>query len=302
MIRCRPFHRSAFTMVELLVILAIIGVLVGLLLPAVQHIRAAATRMSCANHLHQIGIALHAFHDTYQAFPSNGNWIPGQTIPDVNGVPFIPTTKQTIYQTITFYWGVGDPTLGPTEQTGSWAFSILPYIEQNNVYRNRDWTAGVETYVCPARRTATPVATPPADAYGEYDGGGWVWGKTDYAANNRVIYGRPYCRPLSIITDGTSQTILIGEKALNSLLYPTGSWFYDEPFFLGNARGTRRIGTKIVPDRPDNLFWDNWGSNHTGGAQFLFADGSVRLLPFATPSDVVQALLTPAGGESVPDY
>jgi prepilin-type processing-associated H-X9-DG protein len=145
---------------------------------------------------------------------------------------------------------------------------------------------------------------PHDDEYGSYDGGGWPWGKTDYAANRYLIPNRPTCLPLAAITDGTSHTVVVGEKAMSPLNYMTGTWYWDEPFFTGGSGGTQRWGGKIVRDsaRMGFAYRENWGSPHTAGAQFAFADGSVHLLPFGTASRIVVALLTPSGGEIVPDF
>jgi prepilin-type processing-associated H-X9-DG protein len=102
------------------------------------------------------------------------------------------------------------------------------------------------------------------------------------------------------VTDGTSNTILVGEKSLDPKAYDTGGWFWDEPIFAGGgAGGTVRGGSQVKQDAPLVRFPDNWGSAHAGGALFLFADGSVRLLAFETPSTTVNALLSPSGGEVV---
>ena len=293
-IRRHP-HRSGFTLMELVVVLAIIGVLIGLLLPAVQQVRESASRTSCANNLKQIGLAFQNFHGTYGFLPSRGGGFVSP-IRATDGHLFIPRVHEIVFQDVTGYYPVGDPMLEPRRQTGSWAFTILPFLEQSAVYQQRSWTSGVKLYACPSRRGSEPQL-PADDEFGDYDGGGWVWGKSDYAANSLLLWGRPYTNPLAFVTDGTSHTLLVGEKALSPILYTSGSWFEDEPFFLGNAPGTNRRGELIVKDARTLIFIGNWGAAHTTGAQFVFADGSTRLMTYGMDRSVVHGLLTPNGGE-----
>jgi prepilin-type processing-associated H-X9-DG protein len=192
---------------------------------------------------------------------------------------------------------VGDPTYGPSQQTGSWAYSLLPFLDGDDVYRQRAWDKGYKLYICPARR-GYASQLPVNDEYGQYFGGGWKWAKTDYA----VVYGpatggRGRPKPVEIYTDGTSQTVLVGEKAMSPQLYTTGTWYWDEPYFFGNAPGNRRGGTRVIKDAPGVLFVDSWGSAHLSGVQFLYADGSVRLMKFNTSLETVQALITPNSGD-----
>jgi prepilin-type N-terminal cleavage/methylation domain-containing protein/prepilin-type processing-associated H-X9-DG protein len=302
----RAFHssrRDAFTLIELLVVIAIIAVLIGLLVPAVMRVREAASRMSCANHLKQVGVAMHLHRDTYQTFPGNGGWDGKQTIKDVNGNPIYVYTQDLVLPA-PFIWGVGDPNRGGSDQTGSWAYAILPYIEQENMYRQQAWTIPVSLYICPSRRTALAQQAHD-DARGTYNGGGWAWGKTDYAANARLIPNRPaLCLNVTDIRDGASHTILAGEKAMDIDYETTGSWYWDEPFFLGGSDSTSRKGTSIIRDKRGTFLEvrENWGSPHPGGAQFVFADGSVHMIPYETTPQIVLALLTPAGGEVVPNF
>jgi prepilin-type N-terminal cleavage/methylation domain-containing protein/prepilin-type processing-associated H-X9-DG protein len=293
--------RPGFTLLELLVVVGIIAVLIGLLLPAVQKVRAAAARLSCGNNLHQIGLALQMHLDAWRVFPSNGGWDGKQTILDTDGQPFVPyTTDFTTGQT--YYWGAGQPGCAPRNQPGSWAYPLLPFLEQQNADQARQWTTAVPFFICPSRRSAGAEPVVGEDAYGRYGGGGWTWGKIDYAANQDAIPLRPRCRPLDDFTDGTSQTILAGEKAFDPLVETPTSWYWDEPFFLGGSAGTARLGVQIVHDGPGIPYKGNWGSAHSGGAQFLFADGSVHLLFYAIAWPTVNALLTPDQGEVVSGY
>jgi prepilin-type processing-associated H-X9-DG protein len=205
---------------------------------------------------------------------------------------------------VTYYWGVGDPHRIGSDQTGSWAFAILPYIEQESLYDTQTWTFPVKLYSCPSRRPAIAQLAVNDDR-GVYNGGGWLWGKTDYAANALVCPNRPGgCLNLLNITDGTSHTLLVGEKAMDSNYYTTGTWYWDEPFFLGGSDSTIRSGNVVMPDQPGTYYQirKNWGSAHPAGAQFVFADGSVHTIPYATSPTVVAALLTPNGNEIVPDF
>ncbi len=302
MLRASQRHGRAFTLVELLVVIAIFAVLIALLLPAVQKVREAASRISCANHLKQVGLAFHQHHDAQGCFPSNGGWDGKQTIQATDGSAIKVYTWDDVIPH-PYYWGDGAPDRGPADQTGCWAYALLPYIEQEALFRSADWAKPVPLYHCPSRRA--PLAAPATnDVHALYNGGGWKWAKTDYAANYFVVLPRPSCLRIVEISDGTSNTLLAGEKAMSPTNYASGTWFWDEPFFTGGSDSTARKDVLLLKDSKGldegEKYRENWGAAHSAGANMLFADGSVRHVRFGTPADVVGALMTPAGGEVVP--
>jgi prepilin-type N-terminal cleavage/methylation domain-containing protein/prepilin-type processing-associated H-X9-DG protein len=294
--------RSAFSLIELMVVIAIIAVLIGLLLPAVQKVRESAFVTSCQNNLRQVGIALSQFQSINKVYPSNGGWDGKQTILSTSGTPFTPTTFDFTTNQL-YTWGVGDPLLGPTNQMGSAGFAILPWIERDLMFNNRDWAQGVSLYVCPLRRNALPQLVVAQDGNGKYDGGGWKWGKIDYAANLYVFDNRPNCRDPLTVSDGLSNTIFAGEKAFNPRVEAAQSWYWDEPFFLGGSKGTSRGGLALLHDNrgnwQDNPYKNNWGSPHSGGVNFLMGDGAVRMFGRGVSTETMAALLTPDGNDPV---
>jgi prepilin-type processing-associated H-X9-DG protein len=295
--------RLAATLIELLIVTAIIGILLGLLLAAVQRVREAALRTRCASNLKQVGLALHLFHDANGCFPTSGGLPPGR-----GSWPVIAT----IHKGKRKVWGVGDPALPPRQQSGPWAYAILPYLEMEAAFRNRTFAVVVPSYMCPGRGRQNPQAVPAQDPVfldDQYESSGVnPWGKTDYASNRLIALGEytNTTRPgttvgIEGVSDGTTATILVGEKSMDTRGYDTGGWLWDEPIFAGGgAGGTVRSGTIVQRDGPNVWFPDHWGSAHAAGCNFAYVDGSVRLLRYGVEQTVMGRLLTPAGGE-VPD-
>lgn len=285
---------AGFTLIEVLVVITLISVMLSLLLPAVQAAREAARRLYCNNNLKQIGVALHMHHDIYRVLPSNGG-TDDSTIVRVDGtaVKILTTDFATGG---TYYWGVGTPNKTPQNQTGCWAYAILPYEEQEDAYRMRAWTIIQPAYLCPSRARDT-VKPPQNDIYGKYEGGGWAWCKTDYVGNQFLFPNRPRCLSLAQITDGLSNTVLVGEKVIDYEVHSSTTWYWDEPLFSGGSQGTVRQGIRILQDAVGVTFKGNWGSSHPAGSNFLLADGSVRPMSYETPWLPFQAMLTPDKGE-----
>jgi prepilin-type N-terminal cleavage/methylation domain-containing protein/prepilin-type processing-associated H-X9-DG protein len=316
----RVRSRRGFTLIELLVVIAIIAVLVGLLLPAVQKIRETAARMSCQNNLKQIGLGLTQHHTQFGVFPSNG-YFPGGTVlfsTQPAGGPVYP-------------WGIGDANKSPATQTGPWSYSVLPFIEQTNAHDQLfigSKTAPiavanvVKIYLCPSRGRDGAESCPAVDPGPTYPGWAYQtgtlnpWGKSDYAANPDIaLDGGPFpsnSKLVSVtdITDGASNTILVGEKSLDPDAFNIGGWANDEPYVLGGTKSLVRYGSLLLQDRSGlgTAALTNWGSAHPGTAQFVYADGSVHSLTVAVnnapgpwPGTILQWLLTRNKGETLPD-
>ena len=267
----RPhFKRHGFTLIELLVVIAIIAILIALLVPAVQKVREAAIRTQCINNLKQIGLAMHNHHGNLKVFPTCGTtW----AIPPLYSAP-------------------GVPLVGVQQQAG-WGFAILPYIDQQPAWTGNGATtidqcqinaisSVIPAFYCPARRA--PTALPPTGAwYGP--SGTYAHGTMDYAASNLENTGMiayQVCRRIADVTDGTSNTILVGEKKLD--LYYLNQYQGDdnEGYSAGWDHDSMRQ-TTIQPQKDSNNGgWgeQRFGSSHPAGFNCVFGDGTVRQISY----------------------
>jgi prepilin-type N-terminal cleavage/methylation domain-containing protein len=206
-------QRAGFTLIELLVVIAIIAILIALLIPAVQKVREASNVAQCKNQLKQMGLAFHNHHDTFNVFPSGGtDWTNSDRVAD-HGIP-ADYNKQS--------WG--------------WAYQILPYLEQRDLWAGDEFTAAeteIATYICPSFRG--PIVRPYAQGnnpngtnrrammdYTANAGTYGTWSDLKIGANamdGAIVpskSGSGLVRKLNDITDGTSQTLLVGEKYVDA--------------------------------------------------------------------------------------
>jgi prepilin-type N-terminal cleavage/methylation domain-containing protein/prepilin-type processing-associated H-X9-DG protein len=300
-------RRRGFTLIELLVVIAIIGVLIALLLPAVQKVREAANRISCQNNLKQIGLGVLNFESTYGGLP------PSRTTGMSDSAPYYP------YQ-------------------HSWTAALLPFIEQTasfNLYNYKaDWDdpsnyEAIRTYLkvfnCPSTpeqpRSDTTISAEPS--CGDYHA---VNAIKDFVAINcfglvhvtneddpRVVGAmrRDQVTRITDITDGTSNTILAAEDAGRPAFYNANRQIYDpvgkeggwaDPNGAFSIDGSYPDGTIRGPCPLNCTNNSEVYSFHTSGANVVFADGSVHFLPADMSLCTLAALSTRGGGEVVPDY
>jgi len=275
--------RRAFTLVELLVVIAIIGVLVALLLPAIQYARESARRTQCTNHLRNVGVALHNFHDVHQHLPAG--WY--ADAPD------------------------GEPGWG-------WGAYLLHYLEQNSLLDSQiDLEAHIdESENDAARRAVIPIYLCPSDANAKdrvmltglhtplfevgrsnYVG---VFGteeiEVDPGNGDGTFFYNSWLR-FADIRDGLSNTLLVGER---SSRYGSSTW-------VGMVHGAAEAMARVVgscdhvPNDPHAHFED-FGSYHATGANFVLGDASVRIIGSEIDLSVYHALATRAGGEPASKY
>ncbi len=287
-----------FTLIELLVVIAIIAVLIALLLPAVQQAREAARRTQCKNNMKQLGLALHNYHDTSLVFPVGG-----------------------FYQGAKVGTGMG------------WHVGILPYIDQAPMYNQFNFNATAYTdtnnltmalksppgFYCPSGKLDKtqnagenvgtqspnsthyygimgPKGTNPKTAPAQYG-----WDNTTLAGHGgfalQGMMPRNACRRMADVTDGTSNTLAIGELSwINSAVFR--AWIRGcDSAACGSTKNVLN-GINITPYVNGNNFNDvSFGSQHTGGAHFLNADGSVIFLSQNIDMGVYRSLASIDGGD-----
>jgi prepilin-type N-terminal cleavage/methylation domain-containing protein len=291
-------RRQGFTLIELLVVIAIIAVLIALLLPAVQQAREAARRAQCKNHLKQLGLALHNYHDSANRLPPGWVGVTSAGLQDVNGLNG---------------WG--------------WASKLLPQMDQTPLYNQLNFNVQVgQPANATARSTIIPSMRCPSDvgldrwtiddagsnplaelAAANYVG---VFGTLDIDDCNGqappfqcvadgTFYQNSNLR-FSSFTDGLSSTLFVGEHKSRDDLGWHSTWA--GVVSNGDDNIVRILGTTDhTPNHPLNHI-DDFSSYHVGGAHFLMGDGAVRFVSTNIDLFLYQRLATRAAGDIATDF
>jgi prepilin-type N-terminal cleavage/methylation domain-containing protein len=301
-------RRGAFTLIELLVVIAIIGILIGLLLPAVQKVREAANRVRCQNNLKQMGLACHNHNDVHGLLPSGGlGWWQDRYV--------LPTGTPAVYDC----------------QTWGWAYQILPFIEQDSLWRMPAGQEGtlaastVKTFFCASRRQPMCYnnfswGAPQGNAKMDYAGnggtnGGW-WGFTNGVNSLDGMFvpssngaptgqtGSGMTTSVAQVPDGTANTMLIAEKYL---VHPTyGDCDDDQGWTDGWDNDTICFSSRSLPiqdgTNPSGSCGLIFGSAHSGAMQSVFADGSVHPISYSISATTWANLCNRQDGNPLGDY
>jgi prepilin-type N-terminal cleavage/methylation domain-containing protein len=301
--RCRS---AGFTLIELLVVIAIIGVLVALLLPAVQSAREAGNRARCQNNLKQLGLAAQEYHDSFNSFPSG--WYCMVPTYDSTGTNLLGgdincATTSTPYQP--YMWGLIPSLFSKLEQTNLYAeinINLPPTNPENSTSVRRT----LDVLVCPSNRrpdaqsqVGTTAKIGPSDYRGNMAGGMILPNGTTCPTQDPT---NPYCLNydngityqnstvnMADITDGTTNTLLIGETL-------TGNWPQATNCCI-RTNVDRTINKPIVVQGVN--YYTYWMSKHPGQVQFVNCDGSIRPVSQTINKLVLNKLVTRNGGETI---
>jgi type II secretory pathway pseudopilin PulG len=274
----RKARRDGYGIIELFVIIGIIAFLIAVLVPAVAKVREAATRTQSINNLKQIGLAFHSFYDNYKRLPGNGGNVVG------NNIKYKADAE------------------GKNPDSGSWAFMILPYLDQQPTFDKVDRTREIAVYMCPGR--GRPAL--------ETSNGGGAW--TDYFYNNYMAKdpAKPDSYPkykLSNIPDGSSNTIMVGHGNIDTTQYKsTKDVTLSTNIFKGGTTGTMRSGNDIgkgndkmgavtlAPDSDTAPTIGSWGGPFRGVTLVSMYDGSVRAVSYSCSVTTFRIALMPDDG------
>lgn len=311
-------NSNGFTLVELLVVIAIIGILIGMLLPAVQSVREAARRTQCANNMRQLGLACLNFESTYEFLP------PGLNTPIGTQTGMISPNEDLVVSGL-----IEQPPF--PGKFGSWLFWILPFMEQDNIRTEVDCTVRefsnaigddsiaaqvIESYLCPSDFIPMRVISFGNFRFGvnSYFGNAgtksWFWRE---ASQDGVLYINSDTK-LADIQDGTSNTILAGERFSfepeweelpNHRGWAWSNAFSSQDCLAGTVAPinfTLPMGTG--PDPEFDILdprLSSFGSGHPGGCNLVFCDGSVRFASESGNGGLInlQRLSIPDDGELI---
>ena len=314
------YLRRGFTLVELLVVIAIIGVLVALLLPAIQAARESARRSSCENNMRQLGVALQTYHDMNKQFPPNSPW---QNVgPERKGsmlVLMTPFLEERSFSDRIDYKG---DVVAQIEKDPVLAAYPLPYLRCPSDGRPNvtEYNEGTTNYgPCVGAQKTISIASDVASC--PYPGNTFGTGPVVHANTRSLndtsgLFSREgFAASISQIIDGTSHTIAMGEVVPDcNFEFWVRSWFRSQPWYVGTAIPINYNTCRDQSPGNDGSVrinchsWNNWGtsagfkSRHPGGAHFVFADSSVHFVSEDIDYRNYQRLGCRRDGEIVEDF